>query len=102
MWRRWQPGGDEVSVVKFISSLGRVSVSKRETSERCPLRQDWGNNSQDATSAVQQFAVKDSSEFWGHNFAISVFISICHTQYLEMLNFPIKTKQNKMQGLVVA
>ncbi|EOB01794.1 hypothetical protein Anapl_01525 [Anas platyrhynchos] len=24
VWRRWQPGGDQVSVVKFISSMGKV------------------------------------------------------------------------------
>lgn len=30
VWRRQQPGGDHISVVKFISSMGRVSVSERE------------------------------------------------------------------------
>lgn len=37
--RRWQSGGDQVSVVKFISSMGKVSISERSKPERCPLRQ---------------------------------------------------------------
>lgn len=26
-WRRWQPGGDQFSTIKFISAMGKVSVA---------------------------------------------------------------------------
>lgn len=77
VWRRWQPGGDQVSVVKFISSMGKVSVSERSKPERCPLWQ--GQEKKKNLGCNFGYTARCGKillNFWGYNFTINVFIRI--------------------------